>query len=226
MKPLKRILSIAKPHQRYLYGSILFNLLYSLLQIFSIVTMLPILRILCKLDKEVDTKNVPVYSGKFGDYFGYLKDMAYYKIQLNINEYGAIQVLAVLCGITAIAFLLRNLFRYLGSYLLVNYRVGITKDLRTAMYDKFLKLPVSFFTEQRKGDMMSRISNDIGAVEGGIMGSLVDVLNAPFMIIASLITLFILSPQLTLFSLLVFPVMGLIIAWVGKSLKRQATAAQ
>ena len=226
MKPLKRILSIAKPHQRYLYGSILFNLLYSLLQIFSIVTMLPILRILFKLDKEVDTKNVPVYSGKFGDYFGYLKDMAYYKIQLNINEYGAIQVLAVLCGITAIAFLLRNLFRYLGSYLLVNYRVGITKDLRTAMYDKFLKLPVSFFTEQRKGDMMSRISNDIGAVEGGIMGSLVDVLNAPFMIIASLITLFILSPQLTLFSLLVFPVMGLIIAWVGKSLKRQATAAQ
>mgnify|MGYP003456080295 FL=1 len=226
MKPLKRILSIAKPHQRYLYGSILFNLLYSLLQIFSIVTMLPILRILFKLDKEVDTKNVPVYSGKFGVYFGYLKDMAYYKIQLNINEYGAIQVLAVLCGITAIAFLLRNLFRYLGSYLLVNYRVGITKDLRTAMYDKFLKLPVSFFTEQRKGDMMSRISNDIGAVEGGIMGSLVDVLNAPFMIIASLITLFILSPQLTLFSLLVFPVMGLIIAWVGKSLKRQATAAQ
>lgn len=188
--------------------------------------MLPILRILFKLDKEVDTKIIPVYSGKFGDYFGYLKDMSYYKIQLNINEYGAIQVLAVLCGITAVAFLLRNLFRYLGSYLLVNYRVGITKDLRTAMYDKFLKLPVSFFTEQRKGDMMSRISNDIGAVEGGIMGSLVDVLNAPFMIIASLITLFILSPQLTLFSLLVFPVMGLIIAWVGKSLKRQATAAQ
>lgn len=226
MKPLQRILSIAKPHQKYLFGSIFFNLLYSVLQIFSIVTMLPILRILFKLDKEVDTNIVPVYSGKFADYFGYIKDMAYYKIQLNINEYGAIQVLAVLCGITAMAFLLRNLFRYLGSYLLVNYRVGITKDLRTAMYDKFLKLPVSFFTEQRKGDMMSRISNDIGAVEGGIMGSLVDVLNAPFMIIASLITLFILSPQLTLFSLLVFPVMGIIIAWVGKSLKRQATAAQ
>lgn len=226
MKPLQRILSIAKPHQKYLFGSIFFNLLYSVLQIFSIVTMLPILRILFKLDKEVNTNIVPQYSGKLGDYFGYLKDMAYYKIQLNINEYGAVQVLAFLCGITALAFLLRNLFRYFGSYLLVNYRVGITKDLRTAMYDKFLKLPVSFFTEQRKGDMMSRISNDIGAVEGGIMGSLVDVLNAPFMIIASLITLFFLSPQLTLFSLLVFPVMGLIIAWVGKSLKRQATAAQ
>lgn len=188
--------------------------------------MLPILRILFKLDKEVDTSVLPRYSGKFADYFGYLKDLAYYKIQMNINEHGAIQVLAVLCGITALAFFLRNLFRYLGSYLLVNYRVGITKDLRTSMYNKFLKLPVSFFTEQRKGDMMSRISNDIGAVESGIMGSLVDLLNAPFMIIASLITLFILSPQLTLFSLLVFPVMGGLISWVGKSLKRQATAAQ
>jgi len=226
MKPITRILSIAKPHQKYLFGSIFFNLLYSVLQIFSIVTMLPILRILFKLDKEVDTKTVPVYSGKFVDYFGYMKDLAYFKIQMNINEHGAITVLAFLCGITAVGFLLRNLFRYLGSYLLVNYRVGITKDLRTSMYDKFLKLPVSFFTEQRKGDMMSRISNDIGGVENGIMGSLVDVLNAPFMIIASLITLFILSPQLTLFSLLVFPLMGWLISWVGKSLKRQATAAQ
>ena len=226
MKPITRILSIAKPHQKYLFGSIFFNLLYSVLQIFSIVTMLPILRILFKLDKEVDTKIIPVYSGKFSDYFGYLKDVAYYKIQININEHGAITVLAFLCGITAVGFLLRNLFRYLGSYLLVNYRVGITKDLRTSMYDKFLKLPVSFFTEQRKGDMMSRISNDIGGVENGIMGSLVDVLNAPFMIIASLITLFILSPQLTLFSLLVFPLMGWLISWVGKSLKRQATSAQ
>ncbi len=226
MKPLQRILSFAKPHQKYLFGSIFFNLLYSLLQIFSIVTMLPILRILFKLDKEVDTSSPPIYSGRFADYFGYLKDLAYYKIQMNVNEYGAIQVLAVLCCITAVAFLLRNLFRYLGSFLLVNYRVGITKDLRASMYNKFLKLPVSFFTEQRKGDMMSRISNDIGSVESGIMGSLVDLLNAPFMIISSLITLFILSPQLTLFSLLVFPIMGGLISWVGKSLKRQSHSAQ
>ncbi|WOC52079.1 hypothetical protein BPO_1432 [Bergeyella porcorum] len=91
------------------------------------------------------------------------------------------------------------------------------------MYNKFLKLPVSFFTEKRKGDMMSRISNDIGAVESGIMGSLVDVVNAPFMIISSLVTLFLLSPKLTLFSLLVFPVMGWLISAVGKSLKRHAT---
>ncbi|AZI21836.1 ABC transporter ATP-binding protein [Chryseobacterium taklimakanense] len=226
MKPLQRILHFAKPHQKYLYLSIFFNILYSVLNIFSVATMLPILGLMFGTMERIDTTKEPVYSGKFADFFNYAKDWAYYKIQLSIDNYGAVKVLAMLCAITAFAFLLRNIFRYLGAYLLVNYRVGITKDLRTAMYDKFLRLPVSFFTEKRKGDMMSRISNDISAVEGGIMGALVDVVNSPFMIISSLITLFILSPKLTLFSLLVFPVMGWLISAVGKSLKKQATSAQ
>lgn len=226
MKPLQRILSFAKPHQKYLWGSMFFNLLYSVLQIFSIGTMLPILNLMFGLTDKVDTSTPPVWNDRFADYFIYLKDWVYYTVQVNIEKHGGVTILAVLCGITAIAFLLRNLFRYIGSYLLVNYRVGITKDLRTAMYDKFLKLPVSFFTEQRKGDMMSRISNDIGAVEGGIMGSLVDIVNSPFMILSSLTALFLLSPQLTLFSLIVFPIMGWIISWVGKSLKKQAQNAQ
>lgn len=226
MKPFQRILSIAKPHQRFLWGSMFFNILYSLLQIASIGTLLPILSVMFGTVEKVDTSKVPVWSGRIADYFAYVKDWAYYTIQINMDEHGGIKVLAVLCSITAVAFLLRNIFRYLGSYLLVNYRVGITRDLRTSMYDKFLKLPVSFFTEQRKGDMMSRISNDIGAVEGGIMGSLVDIVNSPFMIISSLTALFLLSPQLTLFSLVVFPFMGWIISWVGKSLKRQAKFAQ
>lgn len=200
--------------------------MYSILNIFSVATMLPILGLMFGTVEKVDTSKPPVNTGRIVDFFDYAKDWAYYSIQTQIDQNGAVKVLAVLCGITAFAFLLRNLFRYLGAYLLVNYRVGITKDLRTAMYDKFLRLPVSFFTEKRKGDMMSRISNDIGGVENGIMGSLVDIINSPFMIITSLITLFILSPKLTLFSLLVFPVMGWLISWVGKSLKRQATAAQ
>jgi len=226
MKPFQRIISIAKPHQRFLWGSMFFNILYSLLQIASIGTLLPILSVMFGTVDKVDTSKAPVWSGRIADYFGYVKDWAYYTIQINMDEHGGIKVLAVLCSITAVAFLLRNIFRYLGSYLLVNYRVGITRDLRTLMYDKFLKLPVSFFTEQRKGDMMSRISNDIGAVEGGIMGSLVDIVNSPFMILSSLTALFLLSPKLTLFSLIVFPIMGWIISWVGKSLKKQARFAQ
>ncbi|PIE50442.1 MAG: antibiotic ABC transporter ATP-binding protein [Flavobacteriales bacterium] len=226
MKPLQRILHFAKPHRKYLFGSIFFNILYSLLQVFSVISMLPILRIIFKLDKEVDVSKEPVYSGHLTDFFGYFKELVYYEIQLSINENGAVVVLAWLCGITAFAFLLRNLFRYLGSFLLVNYRVGITKDLRTAMYSKFLQLPVSFFTEQRKGDLMSRLSNDIGVVQNGIMNSLVNILNAPFMIIFSIVMLFVLDAKLTLFAILVFPVMGGIISWVGKSLKKQASFAQ
>ena len=224
MSPLKRILAFAKPHQKYLFLSIFFNLLYSVFQIFSVLVMLPVLQMIFNVDQEKITK--PVYSGKFSEYFSYIKTSAFYNIQESITEYGAIKVLAALCIITATSFLFRNISRYFGSFMLVNYRVGITKDLRSKVYQKFLKLPVSFFTEQRKGDMMSRISNDIGSIENSIMGSLVDVINAPFMITASLITLFALSPSLTLFSLLVFPVMGGIISWVGKSLKRKSKKAQ
>src|SRR5690606_35656851 len=129
----------------------------------------PILGLMFGTVDKVDTTTPPVNTGRLVDFFGYAKDWAYYNIQKNIEDYGTVKVLAVLCAVTAVAFLLRNIFRYLGAFLLVNYRVGITKDLRTAMYDKFLKLPVSFFTEKRKGDMMSRISNDIGGVENGIM---------------------------------------------------------
>lgn len=226
MNPLKRVLHLAKPHQKYLFGSIFFNLLYSVLNIFSVLTMLPILRIMFGLEKKVDTSKLPTYSGNLGEYFSYLKELAYYHIQISIDQSGATRVLAILCIITAITFLFRNIFRYFGAFLLVNYRVGVTRDLRTLVYQKFLKLPVSFYTEQRKGDMMSRISNDVGNVENSIMGSLVEIINAPFMIISSLITLFALSPKLTLFSFLVFPVMGGIISWVGKSLKKHSKNAQ
>lgn len=225
MSPLKRVLNLAKPHQKYLSLGIFFTILYSIFQVFSILSMLPVLRIILKIDK-VDVTKVPKYSGKITEYFTYAKDLAYYKIQMYINEYGGVQVLAWLCIFVAIAFLLRNVSRYLGSFFIVNYKVLITKDLRTSVYDKFLKLPVSFFTEQRKGDMISRISNDVGNVESGIMGALVDLINSPFMIVFSLITLFLLDAKLTLFSLIVFPIMGGIISWVGKSLKRQANSAQ
>lgn len=221
---LKRVLQFAKPYRKFLLGSLFFNILYSLLQVFSVVSMLPILNILFKQTEPIEAP--PIYDGKLGNSFNYLKESIYYEIHLAINEFGGVKVLAWLCGITAVAFLLRNLFRYLGSFLMVNYKVGVTNDLRVAMYDKFLKLPVSFFTEQRKGDMMSRISNDIGVIENSIMGTLVDAINAPFMIISSLVMLFLLDAQLTLFSLIVFPIMGLIISSVGKKLKRQAGYAQ
>lgn len=226
MNLYRRILKFARPHQKYIYGSLFFNILYSVFQIASLGTILPVLGMLfgtIKMDKDLKE---PVYTGKIGDMFSYAKDYSYYFVQNEVKLHGPLTVLAWLCVATAVAFLLRNLFRYLGSYLLIYYRVGVTQDLRSAMYRKILSLPVSFFSEQRKGDLMSRMSNDVGEVENNILGSLVDLINSPFMLISTLVTLFYLSPQMTLFSLLVLPVMGTMIALIGKSLKKDSHAAQ
>ncbi|AZA81632.1 antibiotic ABC transporter ATP-binding protein [Chryseobacterium lactis] len=226
MNEYKKILKFARPHQKYIYGSLFFNILYSVFQIASLGTILPVLGMLFGTIKPEKYETAPVYSGEFLDFFSYVKDYSNYYIQSLVTEYGALNVLAWLCIITAFMFLLRNIFRYLGSFLLINYRVGVTKDLRGAMYRKVLSLPVSFFTESRKGDLMSRMSNDVGEVEGNILGSLVELINAPFMLISTLVSLFILSPEMTLFSLLVLPVMGTMIALVGKSLKKDSHEAQ
>ena len=219
-------MAFANPHKKYIFGSLFFNILYSVFQIASAGTILPVLGMLFGTIKNDKVSVEPVYSGNMSDYFSYLKDYAYYLVEVNAREHGALTVLAWLCVITAFAFLVRNIFRYIGSLMLIYYRVGVAKDLRTSMYQKILTLPVSFFTEQRKGDMMSRMSNDVGEVEGSILSSLVELVNSPFMLISTLITLFYLSPELTFFTLLVLPVMGTLIALIGKSLKKQAHEAQ
>ncbi|UFH30801.1 ABC transporter ATP-binding protein/permease [Chryseobacterium sp. C-71] len=226
MNEYKKILKFARPHRKYIYGSLFFNLLYSAFQIASLGTILPVLGMLFGTIKPEKYESAPVYSGDIIDFFTFLKEYSNYYVQSLVTEYGSLKVLAWLCVITAVMFLLRNIFRYLGSFLLINYRVGVTKDLRGAMYRKILSLPVSFFTESRKGDMMSRMSNDVGDVEGSILGSLVDLINAPFMLISTLVTLFFLSPEMTLFSLLVLPIMGTMIALIGKSLKKDSHEAQ
>lgn len=212
-----RILKFAKPHQKYIYGSLFFNILYSLLQIASIGTLLPVLGILFGTEKQ------EIKGDGFSDN---LKRTLYTFINNEIEKHGSLNVLLWLCIITGVAFFLRNIVRYLGAYLLIFYRVGVTKDLRGSMYRKILTLPVSFFSEQRKGDLMSRMSNDVGEVENNILGSLVDLVNSPFTLIGTLASLFFLNPQLTLFSLLVLPVMGTLISLIGKSLKKDSHKAQ
>ncbi|RNA60833.1 ABC transporter ATP-binding protein [Chryseobacterium nematophagum] len=221
-----KILKFAKPHQKYIYGSLFFNIMYSVFQIASLGTILPVLGMLFGTITPQEYEAAPTYSGDILDFFSYLKDYSNYYVQTLVTEYGSLKVLAWLCIITSFMFFLRNAFRYFGSFLLINYRVGVTKDLRGAMYNKILSLPVSFFTERRKGDLMSRMSNDVGEVEGNILGSLIELINAPFMLISTLVTLFFLSPEMTLFSLLVLPVMGTMIALVGKSLKKDSHEAQ
>jgi ATP-binding cassette, subfamily B, bacterial MsbA len=225
MTTYQRILHIAGPYKKFLYGGIFFNLLYSLLNIVSVGAMLPLFKVIFSEKRMAPGQN-PTWDGQAKHLSAYLQQKVDYVMNSNIQEHGDVKVLVFVCLLVAAMFLIRNLFRYIGAICMVQYRVGISLDMRSNMYQKFLALPVSFFTEQRKGDMMSRISNDIGGVEGNIMGVLSDMINAPIYIIVSLVSLFTLDYQLTLFSLLVFPVMGFIISWTGKKLKKQATFAQ
>ncbi len=141
MNEYKKILKFAKPHQKFIYGSLFFNLLYSFFQIASLGAILPVLGMLFGTIKPEKHESAPVYSGDVVDLFSYLKEYANYTVQSLVTEYGSLNVLAWLCIITAFMFLLRNIFRYLGSYLLINYRVGVTKTCEvrcTVKYCRFL----------------------------------------------------------------------------------------
>lgn len=221
----KRALKYARPYRSSFIVAIFCNFLYAVFNVLALAFMMPILSILFEEDKEpVTTK--PIYSGKLLD----LKDFAsdYFSFQMGqiANESGPLRVLLISCICFIILFFFRNIFSYLSEYFLIDLRSGVSRDFRVDIHNKILALPVSYFTEKKKGDMLVRISSDVGEVEGNILNGLVEIIRSPIMIIVFVTTLFVTSYQLTLFALLVFPVMGSIISIIGKSLKRDAGKAQ
>jgi len=186
---------------------------------------MPILSILFG-EKRNETILKPIYSGKITGLKDFFSDYAgYYMQQISATE-GPIYVLAVSCILFIVAFLFRNIFSFLSETCLVDLRSGVTKDLRVDLHNKILNLPISYFTETRKGDMITRISNDVNEVESNILNSIVEIIRGPIMIIVFVSVLFATSAQLTIFAILVFPVMGTIISLIGKSLKKSAQNAQ
>ena len=221
----KRALSYIKPYKTSFATAIFFNILYAIFNVVALAFMMPILGILFGEEKgKIISK--PEFSGKIMD----LKDFAsnysgYYISQLASAE-GPIYILAISCVLFIVAFLFRNIFSYLSETCLVDLRSGVTRDLRIDLHNKILELPISYFTEKRKGDMITRISNDVNEVESNILNSIVEIIRGPIMIIVFVTVLFITSTELTLFAILVFPIMGTIISLIGKSLKRAAQHAQ
>jgi subfamily B ATP-binding cassette protein MsbA len=138
---------------------------------------------------------------------------------------GPLLALGLICLVIIIAVLLKNLFLYLSFYVLAPIKNSIMTRLRSEMYNKLLQLPIGFFTEQRKGDVMSRMTNDIGELEGSVVGTLEGLIKDPLNIIIILGTLIFISPQLSLFLLILLPLTGLIIGRVSRSLKKQSNTA-
>jgi ABC-type multidrug transport system fused ATPase/permease subunit len=155
-----------------------------------------------------------------------LKNNLYYLLQMLIDTHGAQYVLLMLGGCLVVLTGLKCLTAWLANYFMVPIRTGVLRDLREQLYKKVVSLPIGFFTEERKGDVMSRMTNDVNEVEASIMSTLDMLFKDPIMIVVYLITLFTISWQLTLFVLILLPIAGFLIGRIGRSLKRASTKGQ
>jgi subfamily B ATP-binding cassette protein MsbA len=220
MKSFLRIIAYARPYLGYALLNAVSNLLLIFFSLASIGALIPALDLLFGQDKRV-YEQVPFAFDKES-----IQNNVYYYITLWIEKNSALTALAYICAIAAVMFFLKNLFRYLSLYFMAPLRNGIIHDIRVAIYRRCLELPVFYFTEKRKGDVIARASTDVKEIEWSLLTSLEMVVREPLMIIGSLIILVSLSPQLTLFVFLVMPISALIISVIGKSLKRSSTRAQ
>ncbi|MGI9651256.1 ABC transporter ATP-binding protein [Chryseobacterium sp. RLHN22] len=224
MSYYKRAIDNILPYKKSIAIGIFFNILYALFNIIAMLFFMPVLNILFdKEAKKVDTQ--PVYEGitKAGSF---LKDSFNYYIQQLQIEKGPEYILLITCILFISMFFLRNIFSYFSEFYLTFSRTGVSRDFRIKLHDKILDLPVSFFTNSRKGDVFARITSDVGEVESNILNSLIDIIRSPIVIIITMGYLLYSNFELTIFTLIVFPIMGTIISMIGKSLKRDTGEAQ
>ncbi len=220
MKRLLEILQYIKNYVGYASLNVLFNVLSVIFNLFSLTMVIPFLQLLFDTTKLVYEKPLLAWNtDAIVNYFNYI-------ISSVIIERGQVQALLFISLLVVALFFLKNLSRYLAMFFLAPLRNGVVKDLRNDIYRRILVLPLAYFSEQRKGDIMSRITNDVMNIEWSIMQSLEMIFREPLTIIFFLVTLIIISPSLTLFVVLLLPVAMLLIALIGKSLRRTSARSQ
>lgn len=217
IKILKRFLP---PYKSDLIMSFVYNLLAAIFGVFSFAMMQPVLEILFNIAEPV-TELVP-----WELTLNSFKTNFYYYISHVKSDYGADSALIFVGIFLVIAVFLKVGFTYLGSYHTVGLRNGVVRDMRNLIYDKIVSLPIPFFTEEKKGDIIARSTGDVQEVENSVMNSLDMFLKNPVLIIVSLTAMIIMSPQLTLFSFILLPVAGFIIGRIGRSLKKTSRLGQ
>ena len=223
MSYFKDILRYEKKYRKFTIINILFNILYAIFNVLSVLAFIPVLGILFNTDNTVI--KVPLYTG-IRSIAAYAKESFYYFISQKIENEGAIEVLFFICLLTFSLFLFKNLFRYLASYVLVFLRNGIVKDLRDKLYHKIITLPLAYFSEKKKGDIIARMTIDVQEVEVSFLTSLEAIVREPLTVIISLTMMLILSVKLTLFVFVLLPVSGFIISSISKKLKANSLKAQ
>ena len=222
-KNLVKIIPFTKPYQKHVVWNIVFNVLYALFSTISMLTLLPMLQVLFKKNTAVTV--VPIYSG-LGSLIDYGKQMLFYQMSIINEKNGPQYALLLAVSLVIITFLFKNLFNYLASFHLMHLKNGVLKDLRVRMFNKIIELPVSYYSEKRKGDVMARMLGDVGEVQNSFFAILELIIKEPLTIVFAIITMFSISVKLTLFVFVFIPISGFIISRIGKSLKSKSTASQ
>lgn len=221
MKAFWRIVRYAYPYKGTVILSVLANLMATVFALASIGLVVPVLQII--FDNTKAPQEAPIFSG---DIMAFAKDSLAYEIGIRMESTGQQEALLYVCFLVISAFFLKNIFRYFALFLLAPMRNGITRDIRLDLHQKLLALPVGYFTEQRKGDIISRMTADLKEIENGVLATIEMFFREPFIILSSLVILVWMSPQLTLFVFLLLPIVSFLITRIGKSLKRASTRAQ
>lgn len=226
MNILRLLKRFVPPYKGYVALNIFFNLISTVLSLFSFAAIIPVLKLLFGLS-EANVSYTQLSSAlSMQDYIDAARGNLYWWMEQLVATHGSGYVLFLLGMFLIVMTGLKCLTAWLANYFMVPIRTGVLRDLRQQLYNKITRLPIGYFTEERKGDVMSRMTSDVGEVESSIMSSLDILFKDPIMILVYLMTLFFISWQLTVFVLLLLPVAGLIIGRIGRSLKRSSTRGQ
>lgn len=212
-------------YKRYIVGTFIMNVLAALFNVFSFSILLPILQILFKVNEE-HFEFIPWGTGGLGEFVDVAKNNGYYYSQELIAQYGPSTTLLLLGLLLSVLTFFKTATYFGGSAMLMPLRTGVIRDIRADIYRKILSLPLSFFSEERKGDILTRVSTDVNEVDASISSSLDMIVKNPIFIIVYLTTLICISWQLTLFTLLVVPLLAWGIGTVGKRLKARSLLMQ
>ncbi|WP_426429880.1 ABC transporter ATP-binding protein [Winogradskyella sp. HB-48] len=222
MNYFKQIIGFAKPYKSYAILNIISNIFYALFGTLAMVSLFPMLNVLFDKTKQINTK--PTWEG-IANIKDYLESYLNYFVTQKANE-GHDDVLIFMVVLVVSMFLLKNLFSYLAMYFITFLRNGVLKDIRNALYDKVVDLPIAYFSEKRKGDTIARITTDVQEIQTSFLSILELIVREPLMILFTIITMFLISAKLTLFVFIFIPVSGFIISRIGKSLKKRSDRVQ
>ncbi|MCU0352909.1 MAG: ABC transporter ATP-binding protein/permease [Cytophagales bacterium] len=225
MKTYLRLISYARPFGRFITPFFIFSLLGVVFGIFQFALLIPLLEVLFG---QIDPQKAAglLQKPEFSPSIGYLRDLFYHYFYRLSQTEGKMSALYFVTGVIVAAVILTNVFRYLAQRVVQDARTQLVARLRQALFAKINRLQVGYFTNERKGDLLARLTTDVGEVEGSVVNTLDAVFKEPFLLIGYFVFLFIISVKLTLFTLIIIPVSGLIIAWITKSLKQEAREGQ